>query len=351
MIKAKQLIFFILIFLVTYLIFVYPFDVLYYFAFQGNIFGFSSLYFTIIFYLAVIFFFKSHNTFFLLKLFVHEGMGVGFISFWVVNLGLLAENFVTVPSATLALICVLTIIIITVFSLINGRLINLKSIKISSVKAKENVRLLFISDTHLGSNSKKHLESIYSKIKDINFDLLLIGGDFIDSSSFNLNGLDVLRKIKKPILFISGNHEYYIHGIEEKFKRLGDFNLIFLDNQSYKLKNFNFIGISDNQTVQEQKLVAETFIEEDFFNLILVHKPSLWDHIYKKSDLMLSGHTHDGQIYPFNLLVKLQFKYIYGLYEKLTSKLYVSSGSGCWGPKMRLGTKNEIVYILISNDH
>ena len=59
MIKAKQLIFFILIFLVTYLIFVYPFDVLYYLAFQGNIFGFSSLYFTIIFYLAVIFFFKS----------------------------------------------------------------------------------------------------------------------------------------------------------------------------------------------------------------------------------------------------------------------------------------------------
>ena len=65
---------------------------------------------------------------------------------------------------------------------------------------------------------------------------------------------------------------------------------------------------------------------------------------------MLSGHTHNGQIFPFNFLVKLQFKHIYGLYEKLNSKLYVSSGSGCWGPKMRLGSKNEIVRIQISGN-
>ena len=60
---------------------------------------------------------------------------------------------------------------------------------------------------------------------------------------------------------------------------------------------------------------------------------------------MLSGHTHNGQIFPFNLLVKLQFKYIYGLYKEKTSRLYVSSGIGCWGPKMRIGSNNEIVYI------
>ena len=62
---------------------------------------------------------------------------------------------------------------------------------------------------------------------------------------------------------------------------------------------------------------------------------------------MLSGHTHNGQIFPFNLLVKLQFKYIYGLYKDGTSNFYVSSGIGCWGPKMRIGSNNEIVQILI----
>ena len=83
------------------------------------------------------------------------------------------------------------------------------------------------------------------------------------------------------------------------------------------------------------------------FNITLVHKPNIWDDVKSYSDLMLSGHTHNGQIFPFNLLVKLQFKYIYGLYKEETSKLYVSCGIGCWGPKMRIGSNNEIVKILI----
>ena len=68
----------------------------------------------------------------------------------------------------------------------------------------------------------------------------------------------------------------------------------------------------------------------------------------KNSDLMLSGHTRNGQIFPFNLLVRLQFKTVYGIYKRLNSILYVSSGSGTWGSRMRLGTKNEISKILIS---
>ena len=110
------------------------------------------------------------------------------------------------------------------------------------------------------------------------------------------------------------------------------------------------IGISDNLTLENQKKIASRLIQEDLFNLILVHKATLWDHVFEKTDLMLSGHTHNGQIFPFNFFVRLQYKNIYGIYEKLKSKLYVSSGSGCWGPNMRLGTKNEIVDILISKN-
>jgi predicted MPP superfamily phosphohydrolase len=277
-------------------------------------------------------------------------MGVGFISFWIVNLCLLVGAVYSVPSRALGVICILSIISLTAYSLINGRLINLKRIKIVSAKVDEETRLMFISDTHLGSNSKKHLEKILSRIKDLEFDLLLIGGDFIDSSSFNLDDLDILRTLKKPILFISGNHEYYIQGHEHKLKRLNDYNLKVLDNAPFKFKTLNIIGISDNLTLEIQKNIANCLIQGDLFNIILVHKPSLWGHVYEQTDLMLSGHTHNGQIFPFNFFVRLQFKNIYGLYEKLSSKLYVSSGSGCWGPKMRLGTKNEIVDILISKN-
>ena len=62
---------------------------------------------------------------------------------------------------------------------------------------------------------------------------------------------------------------------------------------------------------------------------------------------MLSGHTHNGQIFPFNFIVKLKFKFVYGLYNKGNSNLYVSSGVACWGPKIRLGSKNEVVHLKL----
>ena len=274
-------------------------------------------------------------------------MGIGFISFCIVNIGYLIVIFYPFSRVFLGAICIFLIFSITTYSLINARFINLKSIKIFSSKVDEQIRLVFISDTHLGSNSKKHLKKILFKIKNIEFDLMLIGGDFIDSNSFDLEDLYILKNIKKPILFISGNHEYYLKDFEKKLKKLKKFNIYFLDNKSFKYKNINCIGISDNQTLDKQKNIAKKLIKENLFNLIMVHKPNLWEKIFENTDLMLSGHTHNGQIFPFNFFVKLQYKNIYGLYEKIKSKLYVSSGSGCWGPKMRLGSRNEIVDILI----
>ena len=67
----------------------------------------------------------------------------------------------------------------------------------------------------------------------------------------------------------------------------------------------------------------------------------------EKANLTLSGHTHNGQIFPFNLIVKLQFPQIYGVYSYLKNYLYVSSGASTWGPKIRIGSKNEILNIKL----
>ena len=61
--------------------------------------------------------------------------------------------------------------------------------------------------------------------------------------------------------------------------------------------------------------------------------------------MVLSGHTHNGQIFPFNLIVKIKFPHVYGFFKKGNTDLYVSSGSGCWGPRMRLGSNNEIIIL------
>ena len=170
------------------------------------------------------------------------------------------------------------------------------------------------------------------------FDFLLIGGDLIDSSSFSLKELQIFDKIKKPIIFITGNHEYYIKNSKEKINELKKYNINHLSNNNSIFQDINFIGIDDNVKKDEQVSLVRNKYIADKFNVILVHKSTIWDKIYSSCDLMLSGHTHNGQIFPFNLLVRIQFKYKYGFFKKDKSNLYVTSGVGCWGPKMRLGT-------------
>ena len=275
-------------------------------------------------------------------------MGIGFLGFWIVNVGIFVNFFSPVEDKFLGILCLIIIILMSVYSLINARLITVKNIRIFSNKIKNEITLLFISDVHLGTNSEKYLKKIISIASKIKFDSLLIGGDLIDSSSFNISNLDKLKDIKKPILFVSGNHEYYVDNHIQKLQCLKKYKIFFLDNLAYQFKNLNIIGVSDNQKTEAQKIITNKLIKKKIFNLVLVHKPLLWDLTFENIDLMLSGHTHNGQIFPFNFFVKLQFKKIYGLYKQKNSNLYVSSGIGCWGPKMRLGSKNEIVKILIS---
>ena len=122
-----------------------------------------------------------------------------------------------------------------------------------------------------------------------------------------------------------------------------------LINQRVTIQDINLIGVDDLQNVESKINHVKRLRKENLFNLVLTHKPDIWDKIKDQNELMLSGHTHNGQIFPFNLIVKLKFKYVYGLYKNLNSNLYVSSGAGCWGPKIRIGTSNEIINFKLLN--
>ena len=227
--------------------------------------------------------------------------------------------------------------------MINGRLVFFKNIKIFSSKISNNYNFIFISDIHLGSNVENHLKNILKKISKIKYDFLLIGGDLIDSSNFDIKKLSIFKSIEKPIFFVSGNHEYYLLNYNQKFKEFNNFGIKILKNESVLFKELNIIGIDDRQSNTDKYKKSYNLTSKLKFNLLLVHKPSIWNNIKDNIDLMISGHTHNGQIFPFNFFVKLQFRYTYGLYKNFNSNLYVSSGSGCWGPRIRLGTSNEVV--------
>ncbi len=347
LIFLRKFSFYFFIYLFSYCFFIFPYEALYYLYF-GNIIGINSFLINFCITTIVISYFRSVIRLSFLRYLIHYGIGIGFIGFFILIFGLLINIIFTGNSEKIALICLNIHIFLIILSIKNGNTIYLKTLDIrTDKKIKTDINLIFLSDLHLGSNSKNHLKKIIKKIKQIKYDLLLIGGDMIDSSKFNLGNLKLFFEISKPIIFVSGNHEYYLNNFKEKLSSLKEYNINFLNNMSFKYKELNIIGISDDINLNTKENLTTKLLKRNFFNLVLVHKPCLWDFLPSSIDLMLSGHTHNGQIFPFNLIVKLKYKYIFGLYKKSNSKLYVSSGSGCWGPRMRLGSRNEIVYIKL----
>ena len=341
--------FYVVVFCVTYFIYIYPIEILNELLFSEKANRRSSFYYTIIISILIIFYFRSYTSLKPLKIFIYEGMGIGFISFWIVTVAIIIDRILNVNSYYLGLLSLFFILILSLISFYFGSKIYIKNINIKSNKIKSDVSFIFLSDVHMGSNNIKHLNKIILLLKNKSYDFLLIGGDLIDSSSFDLSSLKILKdNISCPIFFVTGNHEYYIQNSKIKIAEIDNIGIKHISNHNIEINNINIIGIDDNLDKNEQIEIVKNKYLKNKFNLTLIHKPSIWDKIKKENDLMLSGHTHNGQIFPFNFFVRLQFKFKYGLYSLNNSKLYVSSGAGTWGPKMRLGTFNEIILFHLS---
>jgi predicted MPP superfamily phosphohydrolase len=336
------------LFILTYLFYIFPFEILSQYLLNETTSYEYSIINTVIFFILIVFYLRSHNTFKPLKIFVYEGLGIGFISFLIISISLLINSFSSISQKSIGVMSLIIIMAISIYGMLNARRVLLKKITIKSSKINKNYNIIFISDVHLGTNTSRHLSKILNKIKTLEYDFLLIGGDLIDSSSFKLNDLNLFNKIKKDIYFVNGNHEYYLKGFKNKIEQLKKFKIKVLKNSSMQINEINLIGIDDLQSIHSKIKFVEKLNKKNLFNLVLSHKPDIWDNIKSKNDLMLSGHTHNGQIFPFNFLVKLKFKFIYGIYEYKKSKLYVSSGAGCWGPKLRIGSSNEIINIQLT---
>ena len=347
--KLRIIIPLIILLLFSYLIFIFPFETI--LSWLGRTTSYQETILSTAFvYLVCLYYFRSKSSNKLIKLFVYEGMGIGTISLFIVIL-VLAISLVITISDTIKIFIYFSAFLPSIFyGFINARNVRVKQLKFSHSKIKKKLSFIFLSDIHIGSNSPKILKTIIPLINQQNPSFILIGGDLIDSSSFKIQDLDEIKKINAPIYFVTGNHEYYI---EESQKHLNDFkkqNIKVLDNQRVLLKEINIIGLSDNHKKKYKIKKFDQLFDSDYFNLLLVHQPSIWNSVKEKANLTLSGHTHNGQIFPFNLIVKLQFPQIYGVYSHFKNYIYVSSGAATWGPKIRIGSKNEILNIELSNN-
>ena len=219
---------------------------------------------------------------------------------------------------------------------------------------KQDVKIALITDTHFGATvSPKRAESLKQILLKQNPNLILFGGDIFETKAgASKPWTDILASVAPGKKFgVLGNHEYYM-GFDDShisFERAG---IKLLENQSTISEDVNIIGVNDIKTTVLSKgnfiNLLKKEIKPDNFNILLTHTPLYFKEAAQNGiDLMLSGHTHKGQIWPFNFLVKLVFPYFNGQYEEGKAKLFVSSGTFFWGPPLRLFSDNEIVIITL----
>ncbi len=221
--------------------------------------------------------------------------------------------------------------------------LSVKRYQISSAKLKHTYRIAQISDVHIGSRQEGFMRRIVTKLNDLEPDFVVITGDLIDSSAVEYKALSSLKELEARTYFCVGNHERYadLDKILDIVKKLG---IVTLRQQVVHENELTFVGVDDADSADQlKKTLPDLELDRSSYQILLYHRPAGWHSArHHDIDLMLSGHTHNGQIFPFNFLVKQQFKRIRGMFVKGENRLYVSCGTGTWGPLMRLGSMNEI---------
>ncbi|MEA3523313.1 MAG: metallophosphoesterase [Campylobacterota bacterium] len=231
----------------------------------------------------------------------------------------------------------------------------LTHIKVNQNRLKKAITIAQISDMHIGGLIDQ--EFVAQSVAQINAqkpDLVVITGDLTDAPIATLkDAVDELQNLKSPLgtFYIVGNHEYF-HGIKETIAYIKSIGITVLENSALKLDDFYICGVYDifgHRYGSYEPDIDKTMqsIPKDAPSLLLVHQPRFLSALgTHKPSLILSGHTHGGQIWPFEHLVKLVQPYVKGLHVIGKNRhIYVNSGIGFWGPPMRLGSQAEITII------
>jgi len=231
---------------------------------------------------------------------------------------------------------------------------------IQRVEVKQNrfdkpYRIVQISDMHIGGLIDE--EFVHSSVKIINTqkaDIVVITGDLIDAPITRVaKAVDELQHIKSRYgtYYILGNHEYF-HGVEQTVGYIKSLGIKVLNNSSERIDKFHICGVNDIFGFRYGSFepdIDKTMkgIDSNIPTLLLAHQPRFLKHLGEhKPSLILSGHTHGGQIWPFGYLVSIVQPFLKGLHKIAENRhIYVNSGIGFWGPKMRLGSQAEITVI------
>ncbi|HYQ46086.1 MAG TPA: metallophosphoesterase [Polyangiaceae bacterium] len=222
-------------------------------------------------------------------------------------------------------------------------------------------RIVQLTDVHVGPTiHRSFIETVVEQCNALLPDLVVITGDLVDGSVEELRGhvapLASLRS-KYGVFFVTGNHEYY-SGAEEWCSELERLGVRVLRNERVSIgsgsESFDLAGVDDHSAKRfgeghgEDLPKALKGRDPSRELVLLAHQPkTILEAKSYGVGLQLSGHTHGGQLWPWTYLVRLQQPVVAGLARFDKSLVYVSRGTGYWGPPMRLGAPSEIAELTL----
>lgn len=239
--------------------------------------------------------------------------------------------------------------------------VRIEKLEIASNKIGQPVRIVQLSDIHFSSMiGTEFAEKIRDIVNNLKPDIVIVTGDFVDHGIMDPEGIaTAMREINAPLgkYAISGNHEF-INGFDKSADYIKWSGFSFIYSESVKMNNgLILVSVIDKTAKRFGYDIPddiETLKKADpsDFVIFLKHQPSIKEGTEQYFDLMLSGHTHGGQIFPFGIFVKMVFNYFSGTYRfDNGSILHVNRGTGTWGPPIRFGSMPEITLIeLVPKD-
>ncbi len=223
-------------------------------------------------------------------------------------------------------------------------------------QAFNGFKIVQITDIHTSYTIKRpFVQEVVDTVNGLKPDLIALTGDLVDGSVPQLrNDVAPLSGLKAPYgyFFITGNHEYY-SGVEQwiaETARLG-FHVLLNEHRVLEKDGQRIIlaGVTDysagqhikSQATDPHKAIAGA--PDNLVKVLLAHQPkSIFEASKVGYDYVISGHTHGGQYFPYHFLTALDQPYISGLHNHEGTQIYVSRGTGYWGPQLRIGARSEI---------
>lgn len=221
--------------------------------------------------------------------------------------------------------------------------------------AWENQVIVQLSDIHLGPvYQKRFFSALLEKVNKLRPTAVFITGDLFDGGEAGFSWLNhPFTKLQAPqgIYYGFGNHDLYL-GFSRVTALLKDNPIQVLDNQMLVVNGLQIVGINysfSSAVDLEKKILQQVNYDRQQPSILLLHAPRNIEAVQKAGiDLQLSGHTHNGQMWPFNYLAKwIHWGYAYGLFKIGDFSLIVNGGAGTWGPPFRTTSRSEIVKIIL----